>query len=74
MDPNANIREQLELVGRLRALTNDDIPIEGRAEAIARAAARLADLVEALDRWLLTGGFLPARWMPLADAIGRVPV
>lgn len=26
--------------------------------------ARLVELVEALDEWLSTGGFLPAAWRP----------
>jgi len=49
MDPNANLAEQLQLA---LSLVNSDY----------EDAARLAELVLALDAWLNTGGFMPARW------------
>jgi len=72
MDPNANLREQLELARNLLALdaekkrlrrlgkTSEFIEIlrQGR-----RDAARLAELVEALDGWMTAGGALPTRWV-----------
>lgn len=56
MDPNANLKEQLEQVQLLlygKALSADDY---------VEVAGRLAELVEALDEWLSKGGFLPGRW------------
>lgn len=51
MEPNANLAEQRRIAARI---------IDGR---IHRGdAARLADLVEALDNWLLGGGALPSSW------------
>lgn len=59
MDPNANVEEQRRLAARL----ND------HAQTVACActrcvadAARLAELVVALDGWLCSGGFLPRTW------------
>jgi len=49
VDPNANLAEQLELA---RELVDDENP----------DAARLAELVIALDEWIARGGFLPLRW------------
>lgn len=51
MDPDANIKEQLDLAERL---------VEGRGSA--DDAARLAELVLALNGWLTRGGFYPAPW------------
>jgi hypothetical protein len=49
MDPNANLEEQRRIARRI--LDGDD-----------RDAERLAELVEALDEWLASGGFLPSDW------------
>ena len=51
MDPNVNLSEQRRIVARHAAGT-----------ATADDYARLADLVEALDVWLMRGGFLPSDW------------
>ena len=51
MDPDANLREQLEICRRI----HDGEELEGDAE-------RLADLVVALDEWLNNLGALPRRW------------
>lgn len=53
MDPNANLEEQRSLVQWLIAHPDEDTSTE---------AARLADLVQALDEWLTGGGFLPNPW------------
>jgi hypothetical protein len=56
MDPNANLKEQLEQVQLLlygEPLSADDL---------VEVAGRLAELVEALDGWLSKGGFLPGKW------------
>lgn len=52
MDPNANLKEQIELA---RELVNSDNPDP-------YDAMRLAELVLSLDNWITRGGFLPANW------------
>jgi len=52
MDPDSCLGELLALVVGV----DEDRP-PGPA-----AAARMAELVQALDGWLARGGFLPARW------------
>lgn len=58
MDPNANLREMLELARHMASC--------GRTEDICGSnehePSRLAELVEALDGWITKGGFLPDRW------------
>jgi hypothetical protein len=51
MDPDANLKEQREIVRRML----DGTP--RRSDGL-----RLAELVEALDCWIVTGGFLPKAW------------
>jgi hypothetical protein len=54
MDPEANLAEQRRLA---------DAILQGTPTAAdGRRAVRLAELVEALDGWLSSGGFLPAAW------------
>jgi hypothetical protein len=56
MDPDINVREQLDLATRiLRRYDNG-----GRVGT--QDPARLAELVMALDQWLRQGGFTPKRW------------
>jgi hypothetical protein len=56
MDPNANLKEMLELAQEIREAYDAD-------ETISETdSARLAELVEALDGWLSNKGFLPGRW------------
>lgn len=66
MDPNANIDEQLELVKEINAVVDsaadDGTLTPEQTEALGDKAARLAELVEALDHWITGGGFLPTRW------------
>lgn len=50
MDPNANLKEQLELAEKLQ-----------RTHAIDDCQ-RLAELVLALNEWIEQGGFLPESW------------
>lgn len=51
MDPDANLKEQLELARMIELET-----------APAYAAERLAGLVMDLHRWIANGGFLPKAW------------
>lgn len=56
MDPDANLREQLELAAH-RLNGGDMTKEEWDAEA-----DRLAELVQALDGWMRGGGFAPKAW------------
>jgi hypothetical protein len=65
MDPDANLNEQLLLAARLRliAMTRQRRNLTADEDAeVYESADRLAELVEALNRWLSVGGFLPSRW------------
>lgn len=56
MDPDANLEEQLRLVARINGYRDqDEIPEEDDVW-------RLAELVEALNEWILRGGALPTKW------------
>jgi hypothetical protein len=56
MDPNENLKEQLETADRIiQAVSEERFVHEGEAET-------LAELVLALDEWLKNGGFLPEEW------------
>lgn len=56
MDPNANLKEQLEIAKRI--IDGGDME-HGEWDTLRD---RLAELVIALDGWLKQGGFLPQRW------------
>lgn len=49
MDPNATLAELIRIA---RANLESEEP----------EAARMAELIEALDTWICNGGFLPHRW------------
>jgi hypothetical protein len=51
MDPDEALRELLRLAD-----------VELNSEQPAGDPYRMAELVQALDGWLTSGGFLPARW------------
>lgn len=57
MDPDANLREALEIADRL---VMDKNPTTGKDLVDAE---RLAELVLGLDRWIRSGGFLPGIWI-----------
>jgi len=67
MDPEANLAEQLSLAAEIieiideRSDDNGVLSDEDKDEVVDNAE-RLAELVQALDGWLLRGGFLPKRW------------
>jgi len=65
MDPTTNLREQREvrqaILDRADAFTQGD-SIEDYNQGMEDDACRLAELSEALDCWLVKGGFLPADW------------
>jgi hypothetical protein len=55
MDPDANLKEQLEIS---REFFSETVPFAYRQEK----AERLAELVLALNEWIEKGGFLPSKW------------
>ena len=58
MDPDANLKEQLELA---RSILEDGEELAGDDELV-NSAERLAELVQTLDGWINSRGFLPKRW------------
>ena len=56
MDPDAALDELLTLVDQVIRLSDHAVP---SLEADVR---RIAELVDALDGWLVVGGFVPRRW------------
>ena len=75
MDPIANLREQRELIARIRFRLERADPIAGISDANRAAneddAERLVELVEALDEWRRTGGFDPWAAEPVDEDTGR---
>jgi hypothetical protein len=60
MDPDAALDELLALVDRMTTLADMHLP----PRVIAHDMNRMIELVEALDGWLVAGGYLPSRWHP----------
>lgn len=58
MDPNANLKEMLELAASIQEAYEDE---DGNG-IDQDDANRLAELVEALNGWIRNGGFLPSAW------------
>jgi hypothetical protein len=56
MDPNENLKQQLELA---RLLITDDVSIDSYFDR----AEHLADLVLSLHDWINKGGALPDVWI-----------
>jgi hypothetical protein len=54
MDPDANLKEQREIIARMLE--------EGSESIDSGDAVRLAELVQALDEWLSKGSYLPEDW------------
>jgi hypothetical protein len=57
VDPDTALDELLALAARLDA--TEDITC---ATIDPAGVARLAELVQALDGWIMAGGYLPSRW------------
>ena len=62
MDPDALLDELLALHDRMRALAEARL----LPQAFAHDIHRMLELIDALDGWLTSGGFLPNRWQPSA--------
>lgn len=56
MDPNQALIDARNAIGDFRNAIS--VP------EMERAATKLADTFEALDKWLIKGGILPADWLP----------
>jgi len=75
MDPNATLKELRSLTAVLHDLEEEYQERQDEAEddwldeqlallgLIRDVAARMGELVEALDGWISKGGFLPAAWV-----------
>jgi hypothetical protein len=66
MDPDANLKEQLELANDIleaidRASDDGELGEEDKQDVI-QDAERLAELVQSLHNWITGGGFLPKAW------------
>jgi hypothetical protein len=57
MDPTATLNAIRLLV--------QTIELTGSTQNLAELATDLAELVDALDKWMAKGGFLPKQWRPL---------
>ena len=66
MDPNANLAEQREIGARLLVALDNIADNGDEYQLISRAVLadmyRFSELVEALDEWIVGGGFLPDAW------------
>lgn len=65
MDPNATLKELRELAveqHRLEDSTDPKVTVR-----MATIAGRMAELVEALDGWLVAGGYLPTAWATVRE-------
>jgi hypothetical protein len=56
MDPTANLNAIRLLV--------QAIELSSSINNLAELATDLAELVDALDKWMAKGGFLPKQWRP----------
>jgi hypothetical protein len=82
MDPNANLDEQREIVQQfieaIDAVPDDHSPIDGDTpegervrDLLVENLSRLLELHQALDEWIVKGGFLPDRWKWTGPAKAR---
>ena len=66
MDPTANLKELLDTARR--TITASDLmgrsgsDVERLADEMIDSADRMAELVVALNDWIVSGGFLPKQW------------
>lgn len=64
MDPNANLKEMVNLA---ESILLEDDAYDGCTVPVMEPemwdkAVRLAELVSALNKWIVKGGFLPDAW------------
>ena len=60
MDPDTALDELLALLDRTTTLVDMHLPLQGLISDLDR----IIELVEELDSWLTSGGFLPGRRQP----------
>lgn len=71
MDPNANLREQLDIAGHdYTDKETNELSLD-EMEQIHRDLLRLQDLVLGLDQWISKGGFTPKKWNILVHSEGN---
>jgi hypothetical protein len=63
MDPNENLRRQIELARRLQMQADREKAID------PLDALELAELVTALNGWIRKGGFLPVVWAEKQEVV-----
>lgn len=68
MDPNANLKEMLELASSIQEIYEQE---DGNGIDLDDAN-RLAQLVESLNGWITNGGFLPAAWQQRSFTQGEL--
>lgn len=61
MDPTANLNRQRRLAKEIFALSEAE-PTAANVARLTDAGYELAELVEALDEWMTSGGFAPEAW------------
>lgn len=60
MDPNENLRQQRLWARKIEEEIESDGP--NSTSNVIEASVQLAALVQALDQWIVNGGFLPSEW------------
>ncbi len=60
MDPNANLKEQLEMANAI--IEAIDKSGDSSLSILEAQAEELARLALALNEWITKGGFLPSAW------------
>lgn len=72
MDPNAALEGIRTVIGRINTGPMDPEGMDDGelGEWWLDEALHLAELVEGLDRWLTTGGWLPRPWAEAREALG----
>jgi len=71
MDPDANLIEQRRITEHVMsvwdACADDGTFTAEQQNDLIHSAYRLAELVQALDHWIVTGGFYPRAWTRADD-------
>lgn len=67
MDPNEALKNARAALKSFRAAEESDDSDESHSQALIDAGEDLASAFEALDEWLMKGGFLPEWWAKAAQ-------
>lgn len=67
MDPNYNLKEMRELAAKMIK----DYHAEDSNGIDQEDAASMAELFEALDHWLMKGGFFPKEWREANEGFNK---